>query len=107
MTKAGNDLQDSPVKEKDSSELASAVDQEEIDELDEFAESEELEYKPGENPTLDSVEIDVDEILSEIAAETNTGDTASIRVRKRLEEMMERKRRHEDTIDFDEYDLDS
>jgi len=102
-----NEMQEHSVEEKDS-ELTETKGREK-DELEEITETEDLEgdFKRGIDPALDSVEIDVEEILSEIASEAKTGDTASIRIRKRLEAMMERKRRHEDTIDFDEYDLDS
>ena len=76
---------------------------------DEFEDDDDLEanFQPGKNPALDSVEINVEEILSEIAAEASATDAANVRVRKRLEAMLERKRRHEDLIDFDEYDLES
>ncbi len=54
-----------------------------------------------------SVEIDAEQLLAEVEAEAAHGVDASGRVRKRLEAIMERKRRHRDLIDFDEYDLDS
>ena len=55
-----------------------------------------------------SVEIDVEQLLAEFEEEAATaGVDSSGRVRKRLEAIMERKRRHEELIDFDEYDLDS
>ena len=54
-----------------------------------------------------SVELDVEQLLAEFEAEASSGVDASGRVRRRLEAMTERKRRHEALIDFDEYDLDS
>lgn len=94
------------VENKDS-EFAdtSAIESEELDEFGDTGELD-IDFKPGKTIGLDSVEIDVEEILSEIAAEVNTGDTASVRIRKQLEAMMERKREQEELIDFDEYDLD-
>ncbi len=82
---------------------------EDLEDTDEFADDDDLEanFKPGKNPGLDSVEIDVEQLLSEIAAEASATDAANVRVRKRLEAMLERKRRHQDLIDFDEYDLES
>jgi hypothetical protein len=54
-----------------------------------------------------SVEIDVEELLAEVEAEASDGVDADGKVRRRLEAIMERKRRHEELVDFDEYDLDS
>ena len=54
-----------------------------------------------------SVEIDVEQLLAEFEAEAALGVDASGRVRRRLEAMAERKRRHQALIDFDDYDLDS
>jgi hypothetical protein len=54
-----------------------------------------------------SVELDVEQLLADFESEAASGVDAGGRVRKRLEAMMERKRRHEALIDFDEYDLDS
>ena len=92
---------------KNDSEFSdtSAIDSEERDEFGDTGELD-ADFKPGKTLGLDSVEIDVEEILSVIASEANTGDTASVRIRKQLEAMMERKREQEELIDFDEYDLD-
>jgi hypothetical protein len=54
-----------------------------------------------------SVEIDVEELLAEVEAEASDGVDADGKVRRRLEAIMERKRRHEELVDFDEYDVDS
>ncbi len=54
-----------------------------------------------------SVELDVEQLLAEVEAESHRGVDASGRVRRRLEAILERKRRHADLLDFDEYDLDS
>lgn len=54
-----------------------------------------------------SVEIDVEELLAEVEAEASDGVDADGKVRRKLEAIMERKRRHDELIDFDEYDLDS
>ncbi len=106
MTGFGNSGKYKQSKKKDS-EIAdtSASDSEELDEFGDTGEFD-ADFESGKMVGLDSVEIDVEEILSEIASEVNTGDTASVRVRKQLEAMMERKREQEELIDFDEYDLD-
>jgi len=102
------DGQDKQAKEKDLEFADTAAI--EAEELDEFADADsddlEVDFKPGKTAGIDSVEIDVEEILSEIAAEVDTGDTANVRIRKQLETMMERKRQQEELVDFDEYDLD-
>ena len=101
-----NDKLKLSTKEKDSDVTNDAVLGDEN--LDDFFEEDELEvdFKPDQNPAMDSVEINVEDILSEIQADANTADVAEVRVRKQLEAMLERKRRHEDTMDLDEYDLE-
>jgi len=54
-----------------------------------------------------SVQLDVAQLLAEVEAEAAKGVDASGRVRRRLEAIMERKRRHQDLLDFEDYDLDS
>ena len=54
-----------------------------------------------------SVQLDVAQLLAEVEAEAAKGVDSSGRVRRRLEAIMERKRRHQDLLDFDDYDLDS
>jgi hypothetical protein len=61
----------------------------------------------SDNVGATSVEIDAEQLLAEVEAEAAHGVDPSGRVRRRLEAIMERKRRHMDLIDFDEYDLDS
>lgn len=79
------------------------------DDFDEFSDTTVLEAPSAESDNVggSSVEIDAEQLLAEVEAEAAHGVDASGRVRKRLEAIMERKRRHEDLIDFDEYDLDS
>jgi len=76
---------------------------------DDFAETMTLESQAlaSDNVGGSSVEIDAEQLLAEVEAEAAHGVDASGRVRKRLEAIMERKRRHAELIDFDEYDLDS
>ena len=54
-----------------------------------------------------SVEIDVESLVAEFEAEASDGVDASGRVRRRLEAIIERKRRHQELADFDDYDLDT
>ena len=87
-----------------------------LDELegddDDFADTFVLDSKDDDDDDSDnvgatSVEIDAEQLLAEVEAEAAHGVDPSGRVRRRLEAIMERKRRHMDLIDFDEYDLDS
>ena len=54
-----------------------------------------------------SVEIDVESLVAEFEAEANEGVDANGRVRRRLDAILERKRRHEDLVDFTDYELDA
>ena len=76
---------------------------------DQFAETDVFEAKTdlSDNVGGSSVEIDVEQLLADFEAEAASGVDESGRVRRRLEAMTERKRRHEALIDFEEYDLDS
>jgi hypothetical protein len=65
--------------------------------------SSELSDNVGNN----SVQLDVAQLLAEVEAEASKGVDANGRVRRRLEAIMERKRRHQDLLDFEDYDLDS
>ncbi len=101
----------------------------ECDDADEFAETAVLEidedsqepsddnvsdeeaYKP-EGPVGDcvgysSVVFDVDNLVAEFEAETGDPANHSNRLRRRLEAIAERKRRHDDLLDFADYDLDA
>ena len=61
----------------------------------------------ADNVGESSVEIDVESLVAEIEAEANEGVDASVRVRRRLDAILERKRRHEDLVDFTDYELDA
>lgn len=52
-----------------------------------------------------SVEIDVDSLVAEFEAEASSGVDASGRIRRRLEALAERKRRHREMEDFADYDV--
>ena len=53
-----------------------------------------------------SVVFDVDDIVAEFESEASESGSPSSRLRKRLEAIAERKRRHDDLADFADYDLD-
>ena len=53
-----------------------------------------------------SVVFDVDDLVAEFEAETGDAANPSSRLRRRLEAIAERKRRHDDLMDFADYDLD-
>ncbi len=67
----------------------------------------EADSELSDNVGYSSVQIDVAQLLAEVEAEASKGVDASGRVRRRLEAIMERKRRHQDLLDFEDYDLDS
>lgn len=52
-----------------------------------------------------SVVFDVDNLVAEFEAEGMSDKSASSRLRRRLEAIAERKRRHNDLLDFDDYDI--
>ena len=55
-----------------------------------------------------SIEIDVDSLVAEFEAEAEAGKDVDTygRIRKHLEAISERKRRHEELKDFSDYDID-
>jgi len=67
----------------------------------------EADSELSDNVGYSSVQLDVAQLLAEVEAEASKGVDASGRVRRRLEAIMERKRRHQDLLDFEDYDLDS
>lgn len=79
---------------------------------DEYSEQEdtlmmEAPVKRTDNVGEASVEIDVESLVAEVEAEAADGVDANGRVRRRLEAILERKRRHDDLADFEDYDLDA
>ena len=74
-----------------------------------FAENTFLEDETSDSDNVggSSVEINVEQLLAEVESEVPDGVDADGSVRKRLEAIMERKRRHDELVDFEEYDLDS
>ena len=62
--------------------------------------------KKTDNVGEASVEIDVESLVAEVEAEAAHGVDASGRIRRRLDAILERKKRHDDLADFDDYDLE-
>jgi hypothetical protein len=81
------------------------TDETETDELSDTA-IWETSKKPTDNVGEASVEINVESLIAELEEEARSGVDNSGRIRRRLEAMMERKRRHSDLADFDDYELD-
>ncbi len=89
-----------------------------IEDGDEFAETAVLdEAEPAEEAYKEegsvkdmvggnSIIFDVDELVAEFEAEAGESENPSHRLRKRLEAISERKRRHNDLEDFSDYDID-
>ncbi|MEE4185135.1 MAG: hypothetical protein V2J12_05165 [Gammaproteobacteria bacterium] len=82
----------------------------------EFDDFEEDEYDDtpifGSNGAVDdfvgdnSVIFDVEGLVAEFEAESGRRASPAARLRKRLEALAERKRRHAELMDFDDYELD-
>jgi hypothetical protein len=53
-----------------------------------------------------SVQLDVESLVAEFEAEAGDGVDANGRIRRRLEAIAERKRRHEELEDFEDYKID-
>ena len=77
------------------------------DELEEVSESTDApEEASTDNVGDPSVEINVEELISQLEAEGLTNNIGGCHdARKRLEELMEHKRAHRDIEDFDDYDV--
>lgn len=107
MADLENEAQDK-VAEKMDTEFTETVILED-DEVEEYVDIDNLEdnFKPDQKFAFDSIETNVEELLTEIAAEADINDSSNIRIRKRLEAMIEQKRAQEEFVDFDEYDIDN
>lgn len=82
-----------------------AADSEELTEtmiLDET----EAETESSDNVGMSSVQFDVEELIDEFESEAPKGVDEDRRVRRRLDAIVERKRREEELADFDDYELD-
>lgn len=98
-----------PVEIQDDIEFQDDDLADDLDTADELSDTTILEADSelSDNVGYSSVQIDVAQLLAEVEAEASKGVDASGRVRRRLEAIMERKRRHQDLLDFEDYDLDS
>jgi hypothetical protein len=63
--------------------------------------------KKTDNVGEASVELDVETLVKEFEAEASTDVDKDGRIKRRLDAMVERKRRHEELVDFDDYDIES
>ena len=84
-------------------------DEEEVEDEDkEDAEEEESEAEPAaetDNVGDPSVEINVEELINELEVDDVTRPCGEQAAKRRLEELMERKRAKRDLEDFDDYDV--
>jgi len=78
------------------------LDSEEMSDSDAYKADGPIDDFIGDN----SVVFDVDDLVAEFEAEGLEDSSASARLRRRLEAIAERKRRHNDLVDFADYDLD-
>ena len=97
--------------DKDMGLTNNASDSAGTDSLDDSAFAEtaviEAQMRPTDNVGEASVQLDVESLIADVEAEAAEGVDASGRVRRKLDAIMERKRRHEELIDFEDYDTDS
>ena len=107
---------DSEVAVPEDAEMEFAIS--ETDEIDEFPETDVLHADALTDPATaekgsqvedflgeSSVIFDVDDIVAEFEAESAESDNPSSRLRRRLDAIAERKRRHNDLMDFCDYDI--
>jgi len=108
MSVRNNEMQ-KELREQSKDVVDSGAESDSFEENDQFAETDVFESKTvaSDNVGGSSVEIDVEQLLADFEAEAPSGVDESGRVRRRLEAIVERKRRHDALIDFEEYDLDS
>jgi hypothetical protein len=108
MAVRNNEVQ-TKLREQSKDLVDSGSESDTVEENDQFAETDVFDAKTdlSDNVGGSSVEIDVEQLLADFEAEAASGVDESGRVRRRLEAITERKRRHEALVDFDEYDLDS
>lgn len=108
MAIRNNEIQ-KELREQSKDVVDSGAESDSFEENDQFAETDVFESKTvtSDNVGGSSVEIDVEQLLADFEAEAPSGVDESGRVRRRLEAIVERKRRHEALVDFEEYDLDS
>jgi hypothetical protein len=62
------------------------------------------QMQPTDNVGEASVQLNVESLIADVEAEAAEGVDASGRIRRKLDAVMERKRRHEDMSDFEDYD---
>ncbi|MGD8323844.1 MAG: hypothetical protein PVF50_05705 [Gammaproteobacteria bacterium] len=81
--------------------------EEQQDDMEDTQETEALQEKDTDNVGDASVELNIEELLSELEADGLTQACTSEHVakKKRLEELMELKRARQDLEDFDDYDI--
>jgi hypothetical protein len=87
-------------KKKDEEEV--------VDDDEDDAEEEEAEAEPAaetDNVGDPSVEINVEELINEIEVDGVSRAGGEQAAKRRLEELMERKRSKRDLADFDDYDV--
>jgi|GEM_PF-2443443 len=100
----GDDENDTDIIVKKKSKTNSKVTDDD-DAEDDDAEDDD-EYSLSDNVGQASVEIDVASLIAELESEKFKGIDSDGDLRKRLDEIMERKKHKHELDDFDEYDID-
>jgi hypothetical protein len=77
-------------------------DGDEYDDTPIFSTSGDVDDFIGDN----SIVFDVNELVAEFEAESELRSSPAARLRRRLEALAERKRRHAELMDFDDYEID-
>ena len=95
---------------KDTSPSSDASESKATDSIDDSAFAEtaviEAQMQPTDNVGEASVQINVESLIADVEAEAAEGVDTNGRFRRKLDAVMERKRRHEELIDFEDYDTD-
>lgn len=84
------------------------MDERENDVIEEHDESDDVATDSNsgtDNVGETSVEFDIEELIAEVEAEAPEGVDRDGKVRKRLEEALERKQTDEELADFEDYDV--
>ena len=98
------DYGDTEIVVKKKTAKKNVVNEDEDDDEDEIENDDEDD--PSGNVGQTSVEIDVESLIAELEAEKVKGVDSQGHLRKRLDEILERKKHKHDLDDFDQYEID-
>ena len=73
--------------------------------MSEKSESEEFENEDDEEPVIEEGDVDLDQVIKDLDLAKRRGQRAGDPAWRRLERLLEEKRTHELTSDFEDYDV--